>query len=34
MLNPEDRSKAFNFALKAQEVFGFFIGVIIGILGL
>ncbi len=26
MLNPEDRSKAFNFALKAQEVFGFFIG--------
>ncbi len=26
MLNPEDRSKAFNFALKAQEVFGFLIG--------
>ncbi|MDC2965122.1 hypothetical protein OAZ13_02265 [Gammaproteobacteria bacterium] len=25
MLNPEDRSKAFNFALKAQEVFGFLI---------
>ena len=26
MLNPEDRSKAFNFALKAQEVFGFLVG--------
>ena len=26
MLNPEDRSKAFNFALKVQEVFGFLIG--------
>ena len=26
MLNPQDRSKAFNFALKAQEIFGFIIG--------
>ena len=26
MLNPKDRSRAFNFALKAQELFGFLIG--------
>ena len=26
MLNPQERSRAFNFALKAQEVFGFLIG--------
>ena len=26
MLNPKDRSRAFNFALKAQEIFGFLIG--------
>tara|TARA_B100001113_G_C20932064_1_gene544837 strand:+ start:175 stop:726 length:552 start_codon:yes stop_codon:yes gene_type:complete len=26
MLNPKDRSRAFNFALKAQESFGFLIG--------
>ena len=26
MLNSQDRSKAFNFALKAQDIFGFLIG--------
>ena len=26
MLNPRDRSRAFNFALRAQEIFGFLIG--------
>ena len=26
MLNPQDRSRAFNFALKAQEIFGYLIG--------
>ena len=26
MLNPKDRSRAFNFALRAQEIFGFLIG--------
>ncbi len=29
MLNPQKRSRAFNFALKAQELFGFFIGLIV-----
>ena len=26
MLNPKDRSRVFNFALRAQEIFGFLIG--------
>tara|TARA_B100002019_G_scaffold248098_1_gene226880 strand:- start:461 stop:1012 length:552 start_codon:yes stop_codon:yes gene_type:complete len=29
MLNPQDRSRAFNFALKAQESFGFIIGLFV-----
>ena len=29
MLNPQDRSRAFNFALKAQETFGFIIGLFV-----
>ena len=29
MLNPRDRSSAFNFALKAQEIFGFIVGLFI-----
>ena len=29
MLNPQERSRAFNFALKAQETFGFIIGLFV-----
>ena len=29
MLNPQDRSRAFNFALKSQEIFGLFMGLVV-----
>ena len=29
MLNPQERSRAFNFALKFQEIFGLFMGLVI-----
>lgn len=29
MLNPQDRSRAFNFALKSQEIFGLIMGLVV-----